>query len=327
MLIADRWPARYDHGAGTVDSSDRKRMHRSGGLRVVLDLDLVVGDVPLPRRPGDASRSPLAMQVLRVFEKLQLKMVNARHHARGVLVVDGVRVLALHVSLGRQDLSESVARRLRASLHLTAAEFKRLLGCRMSRDEYVAILRTKSVIGPSTGVGVDRIQKDEKRIFRPTCFLSYSALDEDFADKLYTDLQEAGIDCWFAPHDLSIGDDIRQVIAEEIRDRETVILVLSRNSIDSEWVEAEVREALAQERERGSKVLFPIRIDDAVFDPGGGWYRSIRRRLIGDFRSWNDHDRYSVGLTRLLRDLRTRSPRRIGANKGMHPSDGIGDGK
>ena len=38
-----------------------------------------------------------------------------------------------------------------------------------------------------------------------TCFISYSAKDQAFAERLHTDLQDKGVRCWFAPKDLEIG--------------------------------------------------------------------------------------------------------------------------
>jgi hypothetical protein len=38
-----------------------------------------------------------------------------------------------------------------------------------------------------------------------SCFLSYSTKDDEFAQSLYGDLQEAGVRCWFAPQDMPIG--------------------------------------------------------------------------------------------------------------------------
>ncbi len=39
-----------------------------------------------------------------------------------------------------------------------------------------------------------------------SCFISYSTKDQEFADRLHDDLQNKGVRCWFAPHDLKIGD-------------------------------------------------------------------------------------------------------------------------
>ena len=35
-----------------------------------------------------------------------------------------------------------------------------------------------------------------------SCFISYSTRDQEFADRLYADLQNNGVRCWFAPHDI-----------------------------------------------------------------------------------------------------------------------------
>src|SRR5215212_4573538 len=41
-----------------------------------------------------------------------------------------------------------------------------------------------------------------------SCFISYSAEDDDFARRLHNDLQGKGVRCWFAPHDMLIGGKI-----------------------------------------------------------------------------------------------------------------------
>jgi len=42
-----------------------------------------------------------------------------------------------------------------------------------------------------------------------SCFISYSSKDDDFAKRLYFDLQREGVRCWFAPEDLKIGAETR----------------------------------------------------------------------------------------------------------------------
>ena len=40
-----------------------------------------------------------------------------------------------------------------------------------------------------------------------SCFISYSSKDQEFAQRLYTDLKFSnGVDCWFGPADLEIGE-------------------------------------------------------------------------------------------------------------------------
>jgi hypothetical protein len=126
-----------------------------------------------------------------------------------------------------------------------------------------------------------------------SCFISYSSKDHDFAVRLHADLQDKGVRCWFAPHDLPIGAKTWDAIDEAIKLRDKLLLILSENSIASDWVEDEVNKAFAEERDRKRLVLFPVRIDDAVMASSEPWAGKLRdQRNIGDFRKWKDHDAY-----------------------------------
>jgi len=187
-----------------------------------------------------------------------------------------------------------------------------------------------SYVGPST-VGIDTIYKSKGQIPESflrgvgvpdtfieyiksltgtafeyySCFISYSSKDHDFAERLYADLQSKGVRCWFAPEDMKVGDKIRQRIDQSIRIHDKLLLILSQNSIGSEWVEDEVEAAYDEERKQKKTVLFPIRIDDAVMDTDKAWAAKLRRsQHIGDFTRWKDHDVYQSAFERLLNDLK-----------------------
>jgi TIR domain len=136
-----------------------------------------------------------------------------------------------------------------------------------------------------------------------TCFLSHSTKNGDFAGRLHADLQNNGVRCWFAPHDMPIGGKIWDEIDLAIRLRDRVLLILSEHSIASDWVEDEVTRAFEEERKRGQTVLFPIRLDDAVMDTDEAWAAKLRARHIGDFTRWKEHDEYQKSFARVLRDL------------------------
>jgi uncharacterized protein YjbI with pentapeptide repeats len=141
-----------------------------------------------------------------------------------------------------------------------------------------------------------------------SCFISYSSRDDEFVHRLHADLQDKGVRCWFAPHDMKIGAKILDTLDEAIRLRDKVLLVLSEASVASEWVEDEVIKAFEEERQRHGVVLFPVRLDDAVFGTKEAWAAKLRaNRHIGDFRAWKDHDAYQNALERGLRDLRVES--------------------
>jgi hypothetical protein len=105
-----------------------------------------------------------------------------------------------------------------------------------------------------------------------SCFISYSFKDQEFADRLYADLQNKGVRCWFAPHDMRTGEKILDSIDDAIRLRDKVLLILSKNSIKT-------------------------------------WAGLVRRdRNIGDFRRWQEHAAYKQSFERMLRDLTKEQP-------------------
>ncbi len=141
-----------------------------------------------------------------------------------------------------------------------------------------------------------------------TCFISFSSKDQAFAERLHADLQQKGVRCWFAPHDLKIGDNIHARIDESIRLYDKLLLVLSEHALTSSWVEREVATALEKEQQQGQRVLFPIRLDETVMQTNQAWAADIRRRKhIGDFTKWKQHDDYQQAFDQLLLDLKAEA--------------------
>jgi TIR domain-containing protein len=73
-----------------------------------------------------------------------------------------------------------------------------------------------------------------------SCFISYSTHDQEFAKQLHADLQTKGVRCWFAPHD--------------IHDR--LLLILSEDSMSSEWVKTEIAKARKRDVKEGQRCCF-----------------------------------------------------------------------
>ncbi len=137
-----------------------------------------------------------------------------------------------------------------------------------------------------------------------TCFISYTSHDEEAAKKIYAELDSKGIRSWFAHEDLKIGERFRGVIANEIRRRDKLLVILSRQSIRSAWVRREVKLALEEEERTKKTVLFPIRLDEAVMDTTEQWADEIRRsRHIGDFTNWQDEGAFKQAFDGLIQDL------------------------
>ena len=146
-----------------------------------------------------------------------------------------------------------------------------------------------------------------------SCFISYSTKDQDFADRLYADLQNKGVRCWFAPHDVQGGRKLHEQIDEAIRLHDKLLLILSPHSMESEWVKTEIAKARKRELRDQRRILFPIRLapfetlrDWECFDADTGKdsAREIREYFIPDFSNWKDHDSYQEAFQRLIGDLK-----------------------
>lgn len=152
-----------------------------------------------------------------------------------------------------------------------------------------------------------------------SCFISYSTKDQEFADRLYGDLQNKGVRCWFAPHDVRGGKKLHEQIDEAIRLYERLLLILSPHSMASKWVKTEIRNARKREVAEKKRVLFPVRLasyaalrDWKLFDidEGEDLATEIREYHIPDFSKWKNHDSYVREFEKLLRDLRIESANR-----------------
>jgi len=91
--------------------------------------------------------------------------------------------------------------------------------------------------------------------------------------------------------------DVRGVVFRH----DKLLLVLSKHSVESAWVEHEIERGLAKELRTRREVLFPVRLDDAVMSAKTSWAREIREdRNIGDMRQWKNHDAYKTSFERVL---------------------------
>ncbi len=167
------------------------------------------------------------------------------------------------------------------------------------------------------GVGLpDRIIKvlpskpSDKPIPYYTCFIGYSHEDDVLAQKIHGDLQEKGIRCWLCPEDMKTGGDMTGSSHKSKHGYDKLVLVLSKSMIHRSWVKREVETALRQEEGRKQRILFPIRLDEAVMASDEEWASEIcQTRVVGDFTDWKNPDSYRKAFQRLTRSLKLKSSR------------------
>jgi hypothetical protein len=146
-----------------------------------------------------------------------------------------------------------------------------------------------------------------------SCFISYSHKDEDFAQRLFSKMRDANLRVWYAPEEMKGGRKLHEQIFSAIQFHDKLLLVLSENSLQSEWVMTEIRRARKTEREEDRRKLFPLRLVDMkaiqeweCFDADSGKDLAVevREYFIPDFSNWKDHDAFEQAFDRLLRDLK-----------------------
>lgn len=144
-----------------------------------------------------------------------------------------------------------------------------------------------------------------------SCFISYSTEDNAFATRLHNDLQAAGIRCWKWDHDARTGNSLWSEIDRAIRIHDKLVLIASASSLKSPQVNREIERAIRQEDQRGTDILFPVRLDDYVLSE---WKHERRddvvKKVIADARGWDENATiYNRVRDRLVKDLQAGSHR------------------
>jgi hypothetical protein len=195
---------------------------------------------------------------------------------------------------------------------------------------YLAVSQTSRHLDPSSGTSIST----QRTVTSPptgqqiadnadhSCFISFSTEDQEFATKLHSRLVVEGVKMWFAPEDVRAGKKLHDRIFTAICEKDKLLLVLSHESMGSEWVKTEMRKARNSELTEGKRKLFPIRLVDMqtikkweCFDAdlGKDLAVEVREYFIPDFSKWTDPKSFEAAVVRLLRDLKAEESVRIDA--------------
>lgn len=125
-------------------------------------------------------------------------------------------------------------------------------------------------------------------------FLSHNWSDKEFARKLARSLTEEGVKVWIDEAEIQIGDSLISKIREGIDQMNYLGVILSPNSVKSEWVKREVDIAMNQEIEGKRVKVLPIVHKECDLP----WF--LKGKLYADFV---DEDDYDNSLNLLLKRL------------------------
>ena len=86
-------------------------------------------------------------------------------------------------------------------------------------------------------------------------FVSYASQDRDAAFRIVAYLEQNGIRCWVAPRDVPPGMEYGEAIIQGIAQSRALVLILSDQSNESQFVRKEVERAVSK-----TKPVLPVRI-------------------------------------------------------------------
>jgi len=146
-----------------------------------------------------------------------------------------------------------------------------------------------------------------------SCFISYSHLDEAFARTLWASLRDERIRVWYAPEEMQGGKKLFDQIERAIHLHDKLLIVLSRSSLESNWVQTEIKRARKHEVKTGERKLFPIRLCNMetlksweCFDADSGRdiAEEVRGYFIPDFSIWTKPEAFKKEFKKLCDALR-----------------------
>jgi hypothetical protein len=126
-------------------------------------------------------------------------------------------------------------------------------------------------------------------------FVSHSSKNTDFFNSLTSSLNEKNIKVWIFTEKVKPGDDMTQVVKKALNEVDYFIVVLSKDSVKSEFVNFELSATLINEASRGENLIIPILIEECEIPS------SIKNRLYIDFRL-----NYDTAISQLVKFLHNK---------------------
>lgn len=145
-------------------------------------------------------------------------------------------------------------------------------------------------------------------------FISYSHKDKNFVDKLALTLIDKRIKVFVDRWEMKLGDSITEKVQNAISEASHLIIVLSKNSVKSDWCKREITTALMLELERKRVVLLPILLEDCEIP------LFLRDKFYADFR-----DNFDDGLTTVLQSFSMMNNEETGRERSINEPETFSD--
>ena len=128
-------------------------------------------------------------------------------------------------------------------------------------------------------------------------FVSYSAKDHVVAKLVVNWLSERGLEIWYDEWEILVGHDIIHKVYEGIRSSRFLVVLLSEESIRSNWVQQEINAARIQEIESRATMILPVIIESEAKAHIPDSLRTKKYAdLAGDFETAMKQIEYAISI-------------------------------
>lgn len=132
-------------------------------------------------------------------------------------------------------------------------------------------------------------------------FISYSTKDSAFVNQLSAELVKNRIQVWLDKWEMQPGDSLIDKIQTGLSESSLLLVVLSKNSVESEWCKKELNSGLIRELHEKKVIVIPVLIDDCKIP------LFLQEKVYADFRA-----NFEEGFKSLLRPLSRFSSEHMG---------------
>lgn len=129
----------------------------------------------------------------------------------------------------------------------------------------------------------------------PSIFLSHNSKDKFFVRELAERLSKMGVKVWIDEAEIKVGDSLTEKIGKAIEEMDFVGVVLSQNSINSQWVQKELQIALQEEFRKKRVVVLPLLLEPVELPA------FLKDKLYADFTT---PEKFKESFPKLLKALK-----------------------
>ena len=124
-------------------------------------------------------------------------------------------------------------------------------------------------------------------------FLSHSSIDKNIVTSIALDLQERGVTTWLDAYDILPGESIMSKINKGLEECKYVLLFLSKNSVNSNWVTKEWETVLWDGINSGKVKVIPVKLEECEIP------KILQTKKYIDFT-----EGYNIGLYEITKTIK-----------------------